>query len=197
MYPQLDGDKFEQALRVGDGSEAWCAAVHEVATDRRQLSDWAELNWIDVLDFPGATVVKNLPASPRDARDMGSIPVLGRSPGVENGNPLQHSCLENPIGLETWWTAVHGVAKSWLWQHACNWFTRVCKVFIIYAHLYNKNSRCIWYRYLDSLQTYFWKNIFSQFSPGGIRCSIYSQDFQMQDQRSKGNSRHVDKSCPS
>ena len=47
------------------------------------------------------------------AGDSGSIPGLGRSPGVGNVNPLQHSCLENPMDLETWWTAVHGVAKSW------------------------------------------------------------------------------------
>ena len=42
-------------------------------------------------------MVKNLPASARDRRDEGSIPGLGRSPGEENGNPLQYSCLENPM----------------------------------------------------------------------------------------------------
>ena len=43
-------------------------------------------------------VVKNLPANAGDKRDVGLIPGLGRSPGVGNGNPLQYSCLENPIG---------------------------------------------------------------------------------------------------
>ena len=43
-------------------------------------------------------VVKNLPASAGDARDMGSIPGSGRSPGGGRGNPLQYSCLENPHG---------------------------------------------------------------------------------------------------
>jgi len=42
-------------------------------------------------------VVKNLPANAGDARDTGSIPESGRSPGVGNGNPLQYSCLENPM----------------------------------------------------------------------------------------------------
>ena len=42
-------------------------------------------------------VVKNLPANTRDARDIGSIPELGRSPGEGNGNPLQYSCLGNPM----------------------------------------------------------------------------------------------------
>ena len=48
----------------------------------------------------GVLVVKNLPANAGDERDVGLIPGLGRSPGVGNGNPLQYSCLENPIGRE-------------------------------------------------------------------------------------------------
>ena len=47
--------------------------------------------------FPGGTVVKNPPANVEQAEDVGSIPGLGRSPGVENGNPLKYSCLENPM----------------------------------------------------------------------------------------------------
>ena len=42
----------------------------------------------------------------------GSIPGLERSPGEENGNPLQYSCLENPMDRGAWWATVHGVAKS-------------------------------------------------------------------------------------
>ena len=48
-----------------------------------------------------------------NAGDVGSIPGLGRSPGEGNGNPLQHSCLENPMDGGAWWATVHGVAKSW------------------------------------------------------------------------------------
>ena len=44
--------------------------------------------------------------------DLGSIPGLGRSPGERNGNPLQYSCLENPMDGGAWWATVHGVAKS-------------------------------------------------------------------------------------
>ena len=43
-------------------------------------------------------MVKNLPANAADARDVGSILKLGKSPGLGNGNPLQYSCLENPLG---------------------------------------------------------------------------------------------------
>ena len=55
-------------------------------------------------------VVKNLPAN---AGDAGSIPGLGRYPGVGNGNPLQYSCLANSMDREAWRATVHGVAKSW------------------------------------------------------------------------------------
>ena len=46
-----------------------------------------------------------------NARDMGLIPGSGRSPGVGNGNPLQYSCLSNPMGRGAWKAAVHGVVK--------------------------------------------------------------------------------------
>ena len=60
-----------------------------------------------------ALVVKNPPDNPGDARDTDSIPGLGRSPGGGNGNPLQDSCLGNPMGRGAWWAIVHRVAKSW------------------------------------------------------------------------------------
>ena len=59
--------------------------------------------------FPGGSEVK---ASACNAGDLGSIPGLGRSPGEGNGNPLQYSCLENPMDGGAWWATVHGVAKS-------------------------------------------------------------------------------------
>ena len=57
-------------------------------------------------------VVKNLPANAVDIRDSGSIPGSGRSPEEGNGNPLQYSCLENPMGKGAWWAAVHGLPTS-------------------------------------------------------------------------------------
>ena len=55
-------------------------------------------------------MVKNPPANAGGTRDMASIPGLGRSPGVGNGNSLQYSCLENAMDRGTWWAAVPGVA---------------------------------------------------------------------------------------
>ena len=57
-------------------------------------------------------MVKNLPANAGDIRDLGLIPGSGRSPGGGNGNPLQYSCLENPMDRGAWWATVHGVAES-------------------------------------------------------------------------------------
>ena len=62
---------------------------------------------------PVSLVVKNLPASEGDARDVGLIPGSGRSPGEENGNPLQRSCLGNPMDKGAWWATVYAVAESW------------------------------------------------------------------------------------
>ena len=57
-------------------------------------------------------MAQRLKASTRNAGDPGLIPGSGRSPGEGNGNPLQYSCLENPMDGGAWWATVHGVAKS-------------------------------------------------------------------------------------
>ena len=63
----------------------------------------------DVRGFPGGSEVK---ASAFNVRDLGLIPGSGRCPGEGTGNPLQYSCLENPMDGEASWATVHGVAKS-------------------------------------------------------------------------------------
>ena len=60
-------------------------------------------------DFPGGTVVKNLPANEGDA--VSSLG-LGRSPGGGNGDSLEYSCLENPVDRGAWWATVHGSHKE-------------------------------------------------------------------------------------
>ena len=87
-----------------DGEARW-AAVHGVDKSQTRLSDFTYLLTI----FPGGSEVK---VSASNAEDPGLIPGLGRSPGEGNGNPLQYSCLENPMDREAWWATVHGVAKS-------------------------------------------------------------------------------------
>ena len=57
-------------------------------------------------------MVKNPPVNAGDTRDAGSIPGLQRSPGEENGNPLQYSCLGNPMDRGAWQATVQRLAKS-------------------------------------------------------------------------------------
>ena len=64
------------------------------------------------LDFPGGTVVNNLPAKSGDTSDAVSIPGSGKSLGAENGNLLQYSCLENSMDRGAWWATVHVLTKS-------------------------------------------------------------------------------------
>ena len=79
------------------------------------------------MGFSGGQAVKDPPANAGDGRDVGSIPGSGRSPGVENGNPLQYSCLENPMDRRAWWplgsdmTEHTGHIRSFLtwWVQGC------------------------------------------------------------------------------
>ena len=71
-----------------------------------ETPNWEILGW---QALPGDSEVKT---SAWNAGDLGSIPGLGRSPGERNGNPLQYSCLENPVEGGAWWATVHGISKS-------------------------------------------------------------------------------------
>ena len=63
------------------------------------------------MGFPSGAVVKNPPANAGDARDTGSLPGLGRSPGEGNDNPLRYSCLGNPMDRGAWQATVPGVTR--------------------------------------------------------------------------------------
>ena len=79
------------------------------------------------LGFLDGAGVKNLPAN---ARDAGSIPGLGGSPGEGNGNSLQYSCLENSMDRGGWWATVHGVAKSRIRTEHVAFATNVIRCFL-------------------------------------------------------------------
>ena len=76
--------------------------------------------WIALTEYSvemGFSSQKGIPSGAQDsicnAGDVGSSPGSGKSPGVGSGNPLQSSCLENPMDRETWQSTVHKVTKSW------------------------------------------------------------------------------------
>ena len=76
-------------------------------------------------------------------RDLCSIPGLGRSPGEGNGNPIQGSCLENPMDRGTWWAVVHGVSESW--TRLSDDHTHTFCFYLIIAHIYcsHEIKRCL------------------------------------------------------
>ena len=95
-------------------------------------------------------------ASACSVGDLGSIPGLGRSPGEGNGNPLQYSCLENPMDGGAWWATVHGVAKS---QTRLRDFT--------FTYISNTGFSCIFNRNpkfpKSSVHTYLFQRTFQVF----------------------------------
>ena len=83
------------------------------------------------MGFPGGAGVKNLPAAKaRYLRDLGPILGSGRNPGGGHGNPLQYSCLENPMDRGTWWARVHWAAKSQTWLKQLSMHTHILPCFI-------------------------------------------------------------------
>ena len=73
---------------------------------------------VPLLGFPGGLDGK---AFAYNVGDPGLIPGSGRSSGEGNGNPLQYSCLENPMDRGTWWATVHGVSKNRTWLSDLTW----------------------------------------------------------------------------
>jgi len=93
-----------------------------------------------------ALVVKNLSANEGDVKEAGSIPELGRSPGEGNGNPLQHSCLENPMDRGTWRAALHGISQSQtrLKQLSMHSYIYIFSQIYVFIYIYSKSSLYIW-----------------------------------------------------
>ena len=83
----------------------WGSPKPRVAIDNCKLLPWGKR----YVGFPGGSDVKE---SACNVGDLGSIPGSGRSPGEGHGNPLQYSCLENPLNRGAWWAMIHGITKS-------------------------------------------------------------------------------------
>ena len=118
------------------------AVIHFHLTILILTNSFCHRKWrglISLCGFPGGSEVT---ASACNAGDLGSIPGSGRSPGEGNGNPLQYSCLENPMDRGAWRAIVHGVAKSRTWLSdftslhyfslscsKCYWKPTICRAF--------------------------------------------------------------------
>ena len=88
-------------------------------------------------------MVKNAPANAGDARDVGSVPGLGRSPGGGNGNPLQYSCLENTMDRRPWWATVHGCEELDTIEHVHTHTEAQCRALHTTSTQYMWNRGCL------------------------------------------------------
>ena len=134
----LDGitDSMDMGLsklwEIVKDREAWRAAVDGVAKSQTRLSNWTELNWT------GGLVGKESACNSGDAGDAGSIPGSGRSPGGRHSNPLQYSCVENPMDRGARRATVHRITQSrtWLKRLSMHKMISYVEIYIyIYTHL--------------------------------------------------------------
>ena len=96
--------------------------IHSIVlASARHQHEFLILLVLETVGFPGGSMVKKLPALQEIQEMCVWIPGLGRSPAEGNGNPLQYSCLGNPMDRRAWQTTVHAVTESWtqLSMHAC------------------------------------------------------------------------------
>ena len=111
FYKQQDGKSLRQPLPLWSDKHWYPGFIPEIQLDRvREGFDRVHSGPRRASQV--VLVVKNPPANARDVRDAGSIPGWGRSPRGGNANPLQYSCLENPMDSGAWRATVHGVARS-------------------------------------------------------------------------------------
>ena len=111
------------------------------------------------MGFPGGSVVENPPANAGDDRDMGLIPGSGRSPGGGDGNPLQSSCLQNPMDRGAWQATVHRVPgnRTRLKQHgmhAMSMYIYIHLTYIYASSIYQSRISCLSISYLCYLPMY-------------------------------------------
>ena len=110
-------DTFTSSFPIWIGLISFSSLIAVIRTSKTMLntsgSKWErnlkKMVYMHTQGFSGGSAIKNLPAS---AGELNYILGPGRSPGEGNGNPLQYSCLENPMDREAWWATVHGVAKE-------------------------------------------------------------------------------------
>ena len=107
----FNGHGFWWTTGVGDGQGglACCGSWGLKESDMTERLNWTELK---KQGFPGSAGVKNPLAN---AGNTSLIPGSGRSPAVQYGNPLQYSCLGNPMDRGAWWATIHRAANSQIW----------------------------------------------------------------------------------
>ena len=107
----LGGEEGEKEERREKGKEGKKKEGKEGGRRNTRRPLWNIKNIMNLITLM-VLVVKNPPANAGNAGFMGSIPGSGRSPGEGHGNPLQYSCLKNPMDRGDWWSRVHRITKN-------------------------------------------------------------------------------------
>ena len=107
---EVDKSKICRASwHAGDSEKSWCCSCKSKFS---LVAEFFLLSRPSTWASQVVLVVNDPPVNAGDARDAGLIPGSGRAPGGGNGNPLQYSCLENPMDRRARWATVHGIAES-------------------------------------------------------------------------------------
>ena len=104
----LPGQFPKQIFRTATQSGSVCLSLGQWSLSGQLSGAQGMKYWL----YPGGLMAKNLPANAGDGGNVSSIPGSGRSPWGGHGNPLQYSCLKNPMDRGPWWATVHGVTRS-------------------------------------------------------------------------------------
>ena len=110
MAPAFRGGGLSNGPQRYSGHKPW--ALWALPYIAKWIFQVRILRWGDYPGLPPFQVIKNPLANAADVRYAGSIPGSGRPPGEGNGNPLQYSCLENPMDRGVWWPTIHRGAES-------------------------------------------------------------------------------------
>ena len=124
------------------------------------------------LETPRWHCGKESPANAGNTRDMGTIPGSGGSPGVGNGNPLQYSCLENPMDRGAWWATVERV-KKFCQNYLCLVSTTLHSYPSVYKSIYSPTPSPVW----DII--HLWHNVVMGFSTTNIVLGNWRDSPQM------------------
>ena len=116
----MQEEKASVSSRTEVGETCDCRWLQRNVNKESDTIEWLTLS---LLGFPGGIAVKNQPANAADARVAGSIPGSETSSRGGNDNPVQYSCLDNPMDRRAWRATVHEVTKSWTWLS--NWMSKL------------------------------------------------------------------------
>ena len=158
-------DKVLGREQVGEKSRYWSMVnARRTATTGPNTVSFRVI-WRYIWGFPGGSVGKESTCSAGDTEDMGSVAGLGRFPGGGHGNPLQYSCLENPMDRGAWQAIVDRVTKSWTWL---KWLSTAQEyVYLVFKDFFLSIQNMCWF---VTIRTFSFMCVIAE---SGLSCPLY------------------------